>query len=806
MANDLRYALRVLARSPGFTAIALVTLALGIGANTAIFSVVNGVLLRPLPFADSQRVVKIWTATRDELRSNHSAGDFLDLQRENRSFAAIAGYRSAPFTAAAAQSGPVQFEGTYVTADFFDVLRAPTLMGRVFARADPPSANARAVVLSRLAWQQLFGESADAIGQTIRLNGQPHTVVGVLGPHAEWPQSSRLWILSEKQVPPSPLDLGERESERDVRYFEAIGRLAPGIGMEQMRGDLGRLAALLQGRQGRGSAPRELRAAPLREDVVGDVRPALLILQAAVGLVLLVSCANVSSLLIARATGRRREIAIRFALGAGRGRIIRHLLAESLILGLSGGAAGLLLGVWMVGVLVRILPEGIPRTAEIVLDQQVAAVTLLISLATGILFGVVPALQASKTDANRTLKATGERGSPARAPGRAALVVGEIALTMMLLVAAGLLINSFLRLQRTDTGLQPEHVTVMSLALPQSRYPSGSTQTALYARLVDDLSARPEIQAAAVGFPGPLRGSNASGHFFIEKRPSGAGDDQPFANIGSVSGTYFKAMGIPLLSGRTFQDADRADAAPVAIVNAALARRYWPGQDAIGRRLRFDQDSTVPWTTVVGIVGDVRQLGLAHQPPPILYIPYEQFPLPFTDVAVRSTAPPGSVAALMRSALGAIDPDLPAGAVASLDTIISRSIEEPRFRSLLLSAFAATALLLAAVGVYGLVSCSVTERRREIGIRVALGARPGQVIVPVIREGLVLALAGAGLGVAGSVAASRVLGRFLFEVSPGDPATFGAVAAVLLSVALIATYIPSRRALRVDPITSLRSD
>jgi predicted permease len=806
MVSDIRYALRTLVKDPAFTIVAVVTLALGIGANTAIFSIVCAVLLRPLPFADADRIASVWTSTRDEARSGHSAADFLDVQRENQSLDALAGYRTVLFSAAAGQTSPLQLEGAYVTLEFFDVLRAPTIIGRTFSRTDDPAINARTVVLSHSAWRQLFGGSGDPVGQSIRLNGEPHTVAGVLAPHAEWPRGSLVWVLSDKPVPPSPLDIDEADAEREVRYFDAIGRLKPEVSLERAQSDLARVAAVLQQRHARDSARRDLKAGPLWEVIVGNVRFALLVLQGAVAVVLLIACANVSSLLIARGTRRGREIAIRAALGASRGRLIRQLVAESLVLGLIGGAAGLLLGSWLLGLLVGILPERIPRIEEISLDRAVAAVTMMCAFGTGLLFGVMPALQASRTDAGATLKATGERGSSRRARAREALVVAEIALTVVLLVGAGLLINSFLRLQRTDSGLQPDHATVMSLMLPQSRYPTRESQIALYRRLLDGLSQRHEVDSVGIGFPGPLRGGSASGHFSIDDRPTAAGQDQPFANIGSVSGGYFQAMGVPIIAGRTFTDNDRDNAPGVAIVSVTMARRYWPGQNAVGRRLRFDDNAEADWITVVGVAGDVRQLGLDKDAPPVLYIPYQQFSLPFTNLVVRSSAPGSTVAALMRTTVTNADPDLPPGEIASLGTIISQSIDEPRFRSLLLTAFACTALVLAAVGVYGLMSYSVAERTREIGIRVALGARPRQVLLPVLRQGLILALSGAAIGLAGALGAVRVLSRFLFGVDPYDPLTFGAVCVVLLSVALLASYVPSRRALRVDPVEALRGE
>jgi putative ABC transport system permease protein len=386
------------------------------------------------------------------------------------------------------------------------------------------------------------------------------------------------------------------------------------------------------------------------------------------------------------------------------------------------------------------------------------------------------------------------------------LVVGEIALTLVLLVGAGLLLNSFLRLRNVDSGLRPENVTVLSLALPPSRYATDDAQGMFYARLLESLSGRPGLQRIGVGFPGPLRGSNATGSFFIEGRPSTDRSDQPTANLGSVSGGFFEAMGIPLISGRTFRESDGPKDAGVAIVSVAMARKYWPGENAVGKRLRFESDARMPWITIVGMVGDVRQLGLEKSPPPILYIPYRQFPLPFTNVAVRSTASPAAVTAILRSALASVDPEMPFGEITTLQGVLDRSVDLPRFRATLLASFAAAALILAAVGVYGLMSYSVATRTREFGIRLALGAQPGQVLANVMREGLVLALAGIGLGLGSAYLAARLIESFLFGVGAGDPVTFVLVAGLLLAVALAASYVPSRRALRVDPIAALRAD
>jgi putative ABC transport system permease protein len=542
-----------------------------------------------------------------------------------------------------------------------------------------------------------------------------------------------------------------------------------------------------------------------RETLVADVKDALIVIQGAVGLVLLIACANVSSLLIARATGRRRELAIRAALGAGRGQLVRQLLTESLVLGVAGGLAGLILSSWLVVVLLRVLPGNVPRTEDIRIDTTVMIVTLMVSLATGVLFGILPALQASRTQASQVIKETGDRGS-ARARGRAALVVAEIALTLVLLAGAGLLANSFLRLQRVDSGFRPEHVTIAGLIVPQSRYPKGADQSRLYRRILDGMSSRSGVQAVGLGFPGPFHAASAGGTFYIEGRPSTSRADRPYTNLATVSGGYFAAMGIPLLSGRTFQDSDNDKAAGVAIASATLARSYWPGQNPVGKHIRFDTDPKTPWVTIVGLVADSRQAGLKNAPPPLLYFPYEQFPLPFTSVAVRSTLPQAAVTDLLKAQMRSIDPDLPFGDIQPLQSDIDRNMDQPRFRALLIGTFALLALVLAAVGVYGLISYTVTQRTREIGIRVALGAAPRQVVVPVVREGLMLALAGIALGLAGAFLGARALSSFLFGVEPGDPLTFSAVALLMLLVAVAASYIPSRRALTLDPVVALRAE
>jgi predicted permease len=798
--RDLRQAVRGLVRAPGFAAVAILTLALGIGANVAIFSVVRGVLLKPLPFRDADRVVQIAVDTPDGHDTSHSAGDFLDLQRMSQSFEAVAGYREDLVAVSAKPGEPAQMTGVYVTSAFFDVLGVPAQAGRTFAGAKTAE---RLFVISFETWRTEFGADPAAVGRSFRLNGQAWQLVGVMPPLVRWPESAALWMLSPKAVPPSPIDHGDDPTTRDVQYFSAIARLRPSVTLAAAQAEATGISETLRHNYSEANRGRMLRLVPVRDELIGDVRFGLLVLQAVVGVVLLIACANISGLLVARASGRRRELAIRAALGARRRDLTMHLLTESVVLGLVGGFIGLLAGGWLVRLLPHVMPEGLPRTDAIGLDWIVVVVSIAVALVTSVLFGLLPAWQASRASAAVAMKDAGDRGSSARRFGRSALVVGELALTLVLLASAGLLANSFVRLQRVDSGFKPEHVLVAALVLPQTRYPDGPRQTALYDRLLDSTSQRPELEVAGVGFPGPLKANNASGTLVIEGWPLSR-KERPFSHISCVSGGFFAAMGIPLTEGRTFTERDRGGAPDVVILNAAVARRYWPGEPVVGKRLKFDNNPKTPWATVVGLVADTRQAGLGEDPPPVVYVPYQQFPLPFTNLVVRSRAPEATVTALLRTTLSTIDRDLPFAEFSTLQDVLDRSMDEPRFQTMFVGLFALVALALAAVGLYGLVSFTVQQRTREFGIRVALGARPAQVLWPVLRQGAVLAAVGIGAGLAGALAATRLLGAFLFGVGATDPATFAAVAALLLGVALLAAYIPSRRAARIDPLEALR--
>jgi putative ABC transport system permease protein len=806
MNHDIRYAVRTLLKTRSFTVVAILTLALGIGANTAIFSVVNGVLLRPLPYPEPDRIAQIWSTSGAEQKTAHAPADFLDFQRGNRTLLHLAGYREDALTLTTSDGDAVRVSGTLVTVDSFDVFALPAALGRTFSRDADGTSSEPLIVVSRAAWVEQFASDPQIITRRIPVNGVPHTVVGVMPAAFDYPEGSRAWVLSPRPVPVPPIDVaGELLESRDVHYFQAVARLRPGVTLANARADMAAIAADQARRFPQSNGGRGVAIESLHDRIVGDVRGALLLLLGAVGVVLLIACANVASLLLARGSDRQREMAVRAALGAGRGRLIRQLVTESLILGLAGGLAGLLVAGWAVGLLLSIIPQGIPRAHGIVLDLRVGSAAIVVAVISAVLFGLVPALQSSRVDTSLTLHEADRATTTGRqrARTRSVLVAGEIALTIMLLVSAGLLARSFVRLQSIDPGFRVDRLTLTTLPIPLSKYPDGKRQAAFYQQVLEAVQQRPEIQSAAILFPNPIQGAHANGTFTIEGHLTPGRGDRPFAALGSVSSDYFQTLGIPIIAGRAFTTRDRDPSPAVAIVNAALVRRYFAGESALGKRFRFGEGAD-DWITIVGIAADSRNLGLNEPPSPLVYLPYHTFPVAFMSLAVRSSAAPAAIGSIIRGEVRRIDPDTPVDEIRPMRDVIEASIAQPRFRTLLLGVFAAVAVALAAVGVYGLMSFAVSQRRREIGIRVALGAQPRQVMLPILREGMRVAAIGAALGIVGSLAITRVLAGFLFDIPATDPLTYAAMVAGLLAIALLATWIPSRRAMRLDPVTALR--
>jgi putative ABC transport system permease protein len=807
--SDFTHSVRTFAKSPGFTTTVVLTLGLGIGGSTAIFSVVNGVLLRPLPYPESERIVSLRPQRAGSVDPAHNPADFLDIQREQQSFTALAAHRGDVIDITSDRTEPRRLDGAHVTSTFFEVFGVPAALGRTFTAADAATGE-RLLVISDGAWRQQFGGDPNALGQLVRVNGQPHLLVGVMPPGFQWPSTTQAWALAEKAVPPAPVDVeGDLLEQREIGYFQAVGRLRAGVSQEQAEGDVAAVARRI-GERHATSTGRSYRLVQIQEELVGEVRQGLLFLLGAVGCVLLVACANVAGLLVARGMGRQREIGVRTALGAPRGRIVRQLLTESVLLSLTGGALGLLLASWGTDALVSVIPDNIPRLSEVHVDLRVATFAVLVSAVTGILFGLAPALQTANVNVIELLRDGGRTvGSHASRRIRAALVTAEVALALVLLVSAGLMINSFVRLRAVDPGYALEQVVVTNVVLPGAAYGTTARQSAFYKQLVERLQASPITKTSGVTFPRPFTDSAGQATFELDRGAAVAERDRPRANLGIASPAAFTALGVPLISGRTFTEADTDDAPNVVVVNKAFANRYWPGEDAIGKRLTFDRRASndkVEWSTVVGVVGDTRGRALDAPPEPTVYFSYHQFSLPFMALVVRGTQDTGAVASEIRTHLRALDPNLPMDEVTTLGADASRTAAQPRFRTFVLAGFAGISLLLAATGLYGLLSYSVSQRVREIGVRMALGARPGDVLRLVVAEGMRLVAIGAAVGVLAALAAGRLVASLLFNVSASDPATYGIVTGVLALVALAACYLPAMRAARVNPMSALRAD
>ncbi len=800
MFADLRFALRQLAKAPGFTAVAIITLALGIGACTAIFSVVNGVLLRPLDYPEPERLMVL---KENQLPAfpefSVSPPDYLDWAGQLKSFENLAAVTGAPLNLTG-EGEPQRLVGAKVTANYFATYGIAPALGRVFSSDEDAPGKNKVVVVSDAFWQRVLGGSQDVVGRDLQLNGEPCTVVGVAPRGFGAASKVDLWV---------PMAFAASETanaNRDSHYINVIGRLKPGVTPAQADAELKVLAAQIAEHYPDKNKGWSAFATPLLDYTVRDVRRVLYTLQGAVGCVLLIACANLANLLLARATARHREISIRAALGAGRGRLLRQLLTESVLLALAGGACGVLFAKWGLAALLTLAPASLPRVSNIQLDAVVLGDALLLSIATGLFFGLAPAWLAARTDVNEALK-QGTRGSTeggARGKLRNALVVLEVAISLVLLAGAGLLVRSFVALAHVDPGFRPEHAVMLRLQLPEKKYEGPEQRAAFGDALLAQLRHRPGVQAVGLTQAMPLVGDWVNG-YFIEGRPRPSDAELPNLNYHSVTPDYFRAMGIRLVRGRLFTERDDAQAPRVAIINETLARREFPHEDPIGKRIAITQNGS-PWREIVGVVGDVRQSGVDQAAPAQAYDVFAQKPFSIIYVIIRTDGDPAALATAVRPAVYAVDKDQPVGSIRPLEEILADGIARQRFATLLLTVFSLVALIIAAVGIYGVMAYNVTQRTGEFGIRLALGAQPHDVRLLVLAQGGKLVGLGLLLGLSAACAGARVTESILFKTDAHDPVALGAVTLLLAMVALIACLLPARRATKVDPMLALRAE
>jgi predicted permease len=801
--QDVRFTVRSWARRPAFVVVAALTLALGIGANTVMFTVADAVLFRPLPHADPDRLVMVWSTLPglDWRRAPNSYPNYADLRVASRSFTDLAAFTNPGAAAVQAPGGvPERIQRARVSGNAFAVLGNVAVAGRTFVASDDDVAAGNVVVVSeRYARAHLGGERA-AVGMVLRIGEEPATVVGVMADDFAFPNATAdVW---------QPLRPEAGGGERDLRFLQMIGRLAPGVTRAAAEADVQGVMARLERAYPDANEGVRLWLEPRLTTLVGDVRAVILVLLGAVGVVLLVACANLANLMLARGAVRARELAVRAALGAGRRRLVRQLLTEAALLGLLGGIAAVALAYASSGLLLRLAPAALPRGETIALDGRTLLFTAAIAIASGLLAGVLPALRAARAAPGGTLRESG-RGTAGRARHalQRALVVTQVALALVLLVGAGLLLNSLERLLSVDPGFRPDGLLAMHVSLPDARYPDQPDVGRFFAALLERVEALPGVEHAAAVWAVPFTDVWASGG----ARPEGGtGDVLPLIGMLPVRGAAFATLGTRIVSGRAYTAADEAAAAAVVVVNETMARQFWPGEDAVGKRFRRGRpEEERPWQTVIGVAADVKRGSLGAPPEAEAYF-YHTHPdgswARDMHVVVRAAGDPLALAAPLRRAVHELDPALAVGAIHAVPELIERSTAGPRIRALLATTFAGLAALLAVVGIYGVMSFAVSERRREIGVRMALGARGGSVLAGVLREGAVLAGIGVGLGLAGAVATTRLLASALFGVSPLDPATYAATAALLTAAVLIACWIPARRAARLDPLVALRED
>jgi putative ABC transport system permease protein len=792
--KDLAYGFRMLRRKPGFATVAVLTLALGIGANTAIFSVVDAVLLRPLPYPEPGRLVSLYESLPQGGTGSVSVPNLLDWRAQSVVFTGIAAYQYGDFNLQEADQ-PVRAVGVTVSANFFDVLGAAPQLGRAFVGGEDAAGRHRVVILSDKLWRRSFGADPGAVGRDLMLGGEPYQIVGVMPPSVRFPSASaELWV---------PLVFTERQlANRGSHSLLTLARLKDGATFERAQEQMSTIGRILERQYPDAQTGRGVTLSRLEEEVVRGVRPALLMLLGAVGFVLLIACVNVANLLLARAASRRKEVAIRSALGAGRWRLVRQFLTESVLLATVGGAAGLLVAQWTIQGLLALAGSYQPLTGEVGLDWRVLVFTAALSVVTGMIAGLAPALHVSRADVQETLKESGNAGSSARGTWlRSSLAVAEVAAALVLLVGAGLLVKSFLRLQQVETGLRPENVLTMRVALPAAKYDTAQKTAAFYREVLGRVAALPGVEDAGVINMLPLQRFGSNGEIQVEGREPLPPGRVPLTEYRTASAGYFRALGIPVLAGRLFEPADEAEGARSVVVSQALVREFFPEGDALGRRVTTGGDN---WWTIVGVVGDVRQSGLTQAPRPELFFPYTTSRADGMTLVARSTGDPSELPAAVRREVQAVDPNQPVYNVRTMEEVIDLSISNRKLNMTLLSAFAGLATLLAVVGIYSVMSYLVTQHTREIGIRMALGARPSNILKLVIGQGLTLTLAGVGLGLLAAFGLTRLMSSLLYGVAGTDPLTYAAVSSLLVVVALAACYVPARRATKVDPLVALR--
>ncbi|HWE26173.1 MAG TPA: ABC transporter permease [Myxococcales bacterium] len=790
MLEDLRFTIRGLRREPGHAAAAILTLALGIGCTSAIFSVIEAVLLRGLPLPQAERLVALWEDQPKVPNASLSGPDFRDMKADARSYESLSAYLRTAFRLTGLER-PERVAGAETDASFFAVLRTPALLGRVYG----PASSGEAVLSERL-WRRVFGADPAVIGKTITVNGEPRTVVGVIPSRAAFPTSCELWVSSPRDLPLLP---GEREAidRRGSHYLHGVARLRSGTTVSRAQAELDAIFARLGAAYPENDKDHRGRVASLQERIVGQARTPLLVLMAGVVLVLLIACANVGSLQLARAAARERDLAVRVALGASRWRIVRQLVVETMFAAVVSGALGVAASYWGVPALVGLAGPALPRGSAVSLNLTVVAFAVALSLATGIASGLVPALVVSRQDAVAALRTGAAVGAHARF--RAGLVVAEVALATTLLAGAGLLLRSFDRLSSVDPGFQPNGAVVLSLSRPEK----GAAE--FFEELVRRAAALPGVRAAGAIRNLPMSGSNVNGDIMFEGRPAREGEFISEAQV--VAGDYFAAMGIPLRRGAALDEQMVKGAERVAVVNETFARRFFPGEDALGKRFSADVGDPNPhWTRIVGIVGDVHQFELGRVPEPEIYYPVAQQPTVAMTLVVRSRLPLASLAPSIAREISALDPDQPVSGMETLADRVRSTLDQRRLSAMLLSIFSGGALFLTVVGLYATLAFSVAQRTREIGVRMALGARVERVVQLVVGQGMRLATTGVAIGVAAALVLGRLIASLLYGVGSHDAATFGAVVAVLLGSALIACWVPARRAARVDPVVALHAE